>query len=402
MTLNISELPKELINYASDFLNIIEKQKMKYTCKLLNHSVRIKKENFEPILVKRINEITKSSIGEKLLKLIKNSNNLIEIGGSTIIQCLYNSFYDESDLDLYVFYDNIILKKILDDVTLRYVQGVLYDSFVSQDYIKNIFDLMKETKLKPDNPIDLYGPEENYMIDGHHINYYDESELDKDNRKVKLQIILLPIECNYENYYDFTFCRNHYNGFNINSYKKQDVINKIGKMNKWQNIYDRAVYTKGCTQTRVCEHILLRANKYVKRGYKILNYQKRLEQIDEETKKDILRDYYEGASKIVNIVDSQFNNWMQNKFEKMSGVIMQTRTIEVDFQTPNVNEIKTIINNKGNPILKGDERKRQEPIYYTKRQMLNLINGREKDDDGNIPSWADIVRYGKDAWNTYK
>ena len=385
----------ELLDLIGDYLTIIEKQLMKYTCKMMYNIIKIKFSNFEPVLIKRINQQTKSNIGQKLINLIKQSNGLIQIGGSTITQCLYNDSLDDSDIDIYGLYDENKFNTIKSNTDQLNTRETI-SAFSSFDHIKYLMDLFNETSLLPEQYTSLYGPIENYMINGYHINYYDKEVIENDecteDHKVKLQLVLVPENDHIDDKYDFTFCRNHYDGKNIMSYRKRDVLLKEGKMNKWSVLLDKANYKRGATPARVTEHMLLRMNKYLKRGYKILNSEKRLDQINEEIKKDILRNYYQENSKISNVVESKFNNWLLTRFDAMGGIIMSTRTLEVEFKKNGENEIKTLINNKGNPIIKGEEPPKKEPVkMLSKSYLQNLLNKGGSGENNSIDDENPVV-----------
>ena len=224
---------------------------------------------------------------------------------------------------------------------------------MEQKYPKECFDLLKNnTNLITRENVELYGADQNYMIKGYHINFYETdqpSDITSDSF-IKIQLILIPIKYDRDEIYDFTFSRNRYDGHNVYSKSKTDVINKIGKMNAWKNIYEKAVYSRGCTKRRVCEHMLLRANKYIQRGYHIKNMDKRLSEIEDNMKGGILRDYYNAESKIIQIGNTKLNDWLYDRFASYEGPCMSTRTIEVIFEDTNGNK-KVLINNKGNPIV---------------------------------------------------
>lgn len=365
-------IPDEIINHISEYLPIIDRYRMKNMCKEYYSAIRIRLEDFENVLIKRINQSSNSNIGYKLLQMIKKSDDNIQIGGSTISQCLYNEFREESDIDIYVTYDESGIDS-----------DSIHAAYMTQKYVSQMTELLKnETKLVPDTDIEFNGATENYMIEGYHINYYEKC-VDEKN-PIKIQLILIPILYNKDEIYDFTFCCNRYDGKNVYSNHKNDVITKSGYMNEWNNIYSKAKYTRGCSQTRVCEHMLLRANKYMERGYKILNFEERLDQINnqEEVKKNILRDYYDSDSKITKIRNTPLNKWLEASFDTMSGVTMGTRTIEIAF-TDSCNNAKVIINNKGNPII-DDESKYIDVNYWTDicdKNDDNLKCNEDDDDD---------------------
>lgn len=367
-------LPYEIVDCIGDYISMIEKQNMKYLCKEYYNKIKLRLSNFEKILMERLNKAATSEtskndhltekFGEKLIELIKNSNGLIQIGGSTVPQCLFNELREESDIDIYITYDDTKI-----NVTLSRTSD-FYDMFSSQEHIGKIFDLIRKTKLKEDIGLEICGPTENYMIQGYHVNYYDSTN-SNENKEIIIQLIFIPFRYDKDEIYDFTFCRNNYDGKNVYSFNKQDVMNKRGKMNKWDKIYEKAVYTNGCTEARVCEHMLLRINKYINRGYQILNYEKRLNQINDEIKRCILSDYEDKSFNIIKITNSQFNAWLTKQHDTLGGVGMATRTIEIEFQSDNNNYI--VFNNKGNPVVK-PEGTIEENNMKDKRHIESLTN----------------------------
>lgn len=220
-----------------------------------------------------------------------------------------------------------------------------------QKYPKLCFDLIKNnTNLKIDHQTEHDDAVENYMIKGYHINLYDDVDEKINPREsfIKVQLILIPIKYDKDEIYDFTFSRNRYDGHNVYSKSKTDVINKSGIMNEWNNIYEKAVYSRGCTRHRVCEHMLLRANKYIQRGYIINNLKERMQEIDKGIRECILRNYYDTYTKIIQTRDTEFNDWMYNLFSSHGCICMGTRTIEIVCEDKDNNQ-KFMINNKGNP-----------------------------------------------------
>lgn len=347
------DLPDEIINFISEFLTIAERTTTKYVCKQMHDAISIKLCDFENILVKKINMSTKSNIGSDLLKIIKESDDYVSIGGSTINQCLHYDFLPTSDIDIYINYDPYSE----DNKNYDQFDGLVSDKILEQKYVKLCTDLISnKTNLSPECSIsNCVLPVENYMIDGYHINYYepngeDDENYSTDTNFVVIQFILLPTNYDKEDIFDFTFSANKYDGANVHSKSKKDVLYKNGFMNEWSNIYEKAIYVKGCTMARVCEHMLLRANKYIQRGYKIANLSERLNEIDNTIKKDILRQYHDPKCKICEIGNTPFNDWLYNRFASCSGVSMGTRTIETIFEDENGNK-NIMNNNKGNPII---------------------------------------------------
>lgn len=392
MNYHLLDLPYEIINFISEFLPITDRQKSKYVCRQMNDAICIRLKDFDDILIKRINEHTNSNIGFGLIELIKESNGYIQIGGNTINQCLHSEFISSSDIDIYITYDPVEGDSY-DETYWNYDDGIIIDGdsdsdegylddlideiepmsplicqdnkideinispqkqIMAQKYAKLCFDLVKnktDLKLHGYTREHLYYAEANYMIKGYHINFYENENTDiASNHEsfIKIQLILLPIKYDKDEIYDFTFSRNRYDGHNVYSKNKIDVINKSGTMNDWDRIYNKAVYSRGCTKQRVCEHMLLRANKYIQRGYNISNLEERMYEIDENIKGGILRNYYRSDSNIIQIRDTKFNDWMYNSFGTCSGIGMATRTIEVVYENEN-GQKKIVANNKGNP-----------------------------------------------------
>ena len=404
--------PVDIIQSFSDFLPIVEKTSLKRTCKFMYESIKIRSVEFEDRLIKKINNTTHSEIGNNIVQIIKESEGLVVLGGSTISQCLFNEFRSESDIDIYLQYDsNIINENMMNN------SSELYNALISIPSIKKIMDLISQkTCLVSCLDTEDNGLSQNYIIHGYHINFYkniaprDDKLYDMDN--ITLQLVFLPdINHHLNDIYDFTFCRNYYDGFNVYSLHKEHVINKFGYMAPWEEILRNAVYNRGATETRVCEHMLFRINKYINRGYDILNYYQRLDEIDEENKKGILRNYYENNSKIIKVANSRFNSWLEHQFYRLSGISMATRTIEVEFNYQVDENIKVLNNNKGNPVLVGEYIDKINPYKQLKpyQMQTRLSKNHNCNDDNSIdmeqchtyihennldedPTWADIVR----------
>ncbi len=100
--------------------------------------------------------------------------------------------------------------------------------------------------------------------------------------------------------YDFEFCRNIYDGYNVHSYDKNLVSYKRGKMNTWKHMLEN---------DKLRDYIinnLLRANIYISRGYQIINYNERINEIDNYC---ILGSNFE-RYKICDIPNTEYNRQM--------------------------------------------------------------------------------------------
>lgn len=208
--------PLELYNYVSIFLNIINKQKMKYINKSIYNYIKISKNEIDQIIINRINILTNSKIGIELLYLIKKYNNMF-LGENIINQCLTNNFNDNSYIDLYIYYNKNELKN--GNINHRYIgyYNLLYLLFNSIEFIKNVLDLMNYTNLDINYYLKIYGPKKLCYGNGHYIDYYTDN-------KLKLKIILIPNN-EFINYFDFN--KNYYDGINIYSYNKWNILNDI-------------------------------------------------------------------------------------------------------------------------------------------------------------------------------
>ncbi len=111
----------------------------------------IKLSEFEEKLIDKINKITKSNIGCKLIKLIKKYKDTIpiQIGGSILNQIIHNEDY-YSDINIFVEYD----------VEKLYYTNNQIDELRTIDYIRELFFLLEDNLTDGSFGIKLYYDED--------------------------------------------------------------------------------------------------------------------------------------------------------------------------------------------------------------------------------------------------
>lgn len=264
--LSFIDFPDEIINYICEYLPIVDKYNIKTTCKNLYDQVNISLYDFESVFRRRLLTLFPDNVHfiEKFIDLIKNNNN-ITIGGSIILQCLNNEFYDNSDIDIYIYTD-LLKNKCYDMSKLTEIGENIYMKNIELYKMTNI--VRSYTDLVPDTDLEWLGINPHYIFNLLCINYY------KNNNNIKnppiLQIIILSDEQkNSDSMYDFSFCKNMYDGTNVYSLYKDHVIKKTDVVNSWKNII--ANTNKSINHDYVYSHIVSRINKYLDRGYIICN-----------------------------------------------------------------------------------------------------------------------------------
>ena len=142
-------VPIDIIENFSNYISLVDKFNLKKINKYMFNNLKIKKSQFETILTNKIDSATKSKIGKDLIELIEESKGLISICGSTIHQCLFNEFRSNSDIDICIQYDSNYINE-----HMRGTGGDFYEKLIRTDYIKNLFNLIKnKTKLIPESNI---------------------------------------------------------------------------------------------------------------------------------------------------------------------------------------------------------------------------------------------------------
>jgi hypothetical protein len=271
-------LPTEIHTYISDFLSIIDKQNLKYTNNYFNSNIKITLSCAEKSLVNYINRKTESEIGREIIGLIKENKGYIIIVGSSIVQSLDNSFNKNSDIDIIIYYKPKLSQS-----------KQLYKEILS--IIKNNTNLNRITSRA--NYICDIGNVETFILDKKNDEYlYSYSPV--------LQIITTRHNLYnlHQHFFDFSFNRNYYDGNNFYSLSKQHMLKKIGFMNTWQILKS---YSREASYTDLCEHMLDRIGKVLKRGMHIINLDQRIIEIPISIRKELID---------LNICDTYSNHQM--------------------------------------------------------------------------------------------
>lgn len=291
----ILDLPHEIINYVADYLSIKEKYTLKYLNKFLSDTISIKITDFDENFCKIFNYILgDNSIGKGLISITKESEGLVKIGGSSILQCIHDERYEGSDIDIYV--DCCEIAKYYHNNDRNDDDDSDYDDYTRLQSViniarngkrclsKNILDSFKFTKIYESLlkflSLNNFSYSENdindYIVPGASVtNFYHVNDFWKQN---KIQIILLTQK--YEDMpYDFTFCKNIYDGKNVYSKNIQNVINKKGKMNDLNILGKSSCDYRKDKKIKLQEIIFQRMMKYYDRGYKITNLYKRYDEM---------------------------------------------------------------------------------------------------------------------------
>lgn len=311
-------LPYEMLNHIADFLTIKEKYILKHSNKYLRENISIRIDDFNIKLEKIIDIAIHVPIGKKIIDIIKEYGGLIKIGGSSILQCIHSELYDTYDIDIYIDCHEIInhidllntlyndkinseSEVIINDENLcKYINIAGKECIMNYELIQK-FDCIKAydklLKLLGENDM-VYNDNaiDNYSFTGSITNMYH-----KNNNKNKIQIIMITKKY-MDIPYDFTFCKNIYDGKNVVSLNIQDVVNKKGKLNKWRLLNCCDTELRQCAEIKNQEIIMNRMIKYIDRGYKINNLYKRYDCIDPKVK-NIYNKSYCLRNNNINILD---------------------------------------------------------------------------------------------------
>lgn len=242
MTHPIFDLPIEMFNCIADFLSIRDKQILKYTNNFFNNIICIQIGDFDEMITKIICNVLKNqTLCQKIIDLVKMSNGYIQIGGSTILQSIHNENYDKYDIDIYIdcsqmlqnmsWWDDKIekYKYICENSNIANSKCALKSTIIEKwtciQYYDKLLQLLREYGMSyDDSTID------NYSFTGSITNLFFAQD---NERNIKIQIIM--ITTNYMDIpHDFTFCKNIYDGKNVYSLSKSDVLYKLGTMNDWK------------------------------------------------------------------------------------------------------------------------------------------------------------------------
>lgn len=232
---HIIDLPYDMIDCISDYLSFVDKQNMKYSCKTFNIGIKNKLSEFEQLLFNKINDILTPNIGHNLFKLIKDSNGQIQIGGNFIAQILANQTFSNHNINIYVNYDYDPINKIIEEADDSWSEK-LYHVLVENIFYSLGIDNNSSNRVSV------------YFIDYNQI--YEENIGDADMRGVRgprgvrgqhppkppklFNIILVPVLYNTPKNIlrDFSFCYNKYDGKNVYSYLKKDIISYAANLKK--------------------------------------------------------------------------------------------------------------------------------------------------------------------------
>ncbi len=272
MTHPIFNLPIEMFICISDFLSIKDRQLLKYTNKFFNDIIKIRIDNFDEMITKIISNILENqTLSKKIIELVKISNGYIQIGGSTILQSIHYEFYDKCDIDIYIDCTQMLEKVSWRDVkknTCKFskntndmcpLKSTLIDKMPCIRFYDKLLNLLCDNGMSyDDNIINIYSFASSVT------NIYHTND---NNKNTKIQIILTAK--NYADIpHDFTFCKNNYDGKNVYSLRKFDVLNKSGTLNDW----DILIKKIDSSQTLKAQKIIMnRFIKYYFRGYNIKN-----------------------------------------------------------------------------------------------------------------------------------
>ena len=333
----------DIFNHIISYLSICDATKLKSINKSFYKNIKISLNLFNDILSKNIDGLTESyGLGQQIISHIKHNYGNIKIIGSSILQCLNYDFYKESDIDIYLKYNP---ENYGDDCNLDKI-------IQNEKHISKIIEILNIDGLHQKKA------NENYYIPGYNINYYLTKNIDCsyhpndlycEKNKVKVQLLMVP-EDYYNNMfksYDFTFCRNYYDGKNVYSFNKIDVVSKTGLMEEWDNISSTDVQSK--IKFKFVEAVLARTRKYLNRGYNIINYKQRLSEIDEDTKKEFMRKLYTENTEIIDIANSDLNNFIDFCYQIPKVMGHNNRRIELICQRQN-GKVFRIYDTNGNPV----------------------------------------------------
>lgn len=285
MTHPIFNLPIEMFICIFDFLSIKDRQLLKYTNKFFNDIIKIRIDNFDEMITKIISNILENqTLSKKIIELVKLSNGYIQIGGSTILQSIHYDFYDNCDIDIYIDCTQM-LKKVSwwDETFKKYkntckfskntndtcpLKSTIIDKMPCIRFYDKLLNLLCDNGMSyDDNIINIYSFASS-ITNVYHMN--------DNNKNTKIQIILTTT--NYTDIpHDFTFCKNNYDGKNVYSLCKSDVLNKSGTLNDW-NILNKKINNSN-QKLKAQKIIMNRFIKYYFRGYNIKNMYARYESL---------------------------------------------------------------------------------------------------------------------------